>query len=819
VHAVFVARALPTGTVTFLFTDAEGSTRLLAELGAESYADALAAHREALRQAVERHAGVEVDAQGDSFFAAFPDAGEAVAAAADGQRALAGGRFKVRMAVHSGEPVLTEDGYIGLAVHRAARICAAAHGGQVLVSERTRALLDDGEELVDLGLHRLADLGEPQRLFQLGGADHPLLRSLNATNLPAQPNELMGRERELGELGALVAATRLVTLTGAGGSGKTRLALQVAAEAVRRFPDGVYWAPLAELTEPALVLPTIGTQLGARGPLSEHIDERHVLLLLDNVEHLLGAAPEMSKLLRRCPRLHLLVTSRELLRIEGEHEYPVEPLPSDAAVRLFREQAASAEPEDAVLEICRRVDCLPLAVELAAARTTLLPPAALLARLDERLPLLTAGRRDAPQRQRTLHATIAWSHELLSLAEQEGFRRVAVFAGSFDPAAAEELGCADLDVLQSLLDKSLVHSPAPGRLAMLATIREFAFGELESAGEAQVLRRRHAERLLALAESANLHAEAAGPQHHELLNHEDGNLRAALEWALLSGELELGVRLAVALEEFWVTRNPFEGMRWFGMLLRRGEQLSPRLRARALLAWGGSLFIVGRFDEAVARFEESLELYRELGDERGVGLVLQRLSEHAQWRGDLDAARSLTEESRVLLERAGFPKGELFNLGTLGRIAIDAGDHDRGLELMAESTALAVQLGYDWWEAWNLGELAEQCFLLERWDEAGHWARPALRAAHAIGERQLLVYGLALAAVLSARAGDSERAGAMWGALETEEARGPVGQWEGEREAYARHVLVAADPDFDRGRAIGRAFSLDEAVEHALSET
>jgi predicted ATPase/class 3 adenylate cyclase len=806
-------RELPTGTVTFLFTDVEGSTRLLHELGPERFANALAEHRRRLREAFARRGGVEVDTQGDAFFVAFPDAGDALAAAADGQRALRDGSIKVRMALHSGEPIVTEEGYVGMDVHRAARICSTAHGGQVVVSGRTRALVDD--ELVDLGLHRLKDLGEPERLFQMGTGAFPPLRSLNATNLPAQPSRLIGRERELEELAALVVDERLVTLTGAGGSGKTRLGLHVAAELVEEFPDGVFWAPLAAVTDPELVLPTIASNIGARGELADHIDERRTLLLLDNLEQVLGAAPYVSKLLGRCPHLHLIVTSRALLRIEGEREYVVEPLPAEDAVALFRARAPTAEPEEVVAEICRRVDCLPLAVELAAARTAILSPEALLARLKQRLPILTGGRRDAPARHRTLRATIEWSYELLDADEKELFARLAVFAGSFDAATAEDVAGAELDALQSLVDKSLVRRWASGRLGMLETIHELALERLEGSGEVDAIRRRHAEFLLALAESCNLAVDDEGPQRFGVLEHEGGNVRAALKWALAAGEVELGVRLAVALEGHWVASNPFEGMRWFPLLLESEDELGLELRARAYRAWGGATFIAGRFEEGAGEYKKSLELYRRLGDERGVGIMLHRLAIHELGR-DNARSRALCEEAGELLRRTGFRKGELETISTLGEIEFAEGNHDRGIELLQEGMAIADEVGFLWWKVASSMILADYHIKLGRLDEAERCVREGLPDTLAIGERQFLLYGLAELARVAAETGRPELAGTLWGAVETEEARGPVGQWEAEREEFATAVLAAAGPDFERGRGVGRSLTLAEVVDYAL---
>jgi class 3 adenylate cyclase len=327
---------LPSGTVTFLFTDVEGSTKLLHRLGADAYADALAEHRRLLRDAYTRHGGVEVDTQGDAFFVAFPTAAGAIAAAREATQALADGPIRVRIGVHTGTPLLGEEGYIGEDVHKGARIAAAGHGGQVLVSAATAALVG-GAQLHDLGMHRLKDLTAPERIFQLGDGEHPPLKTLHQTNLPVPATAFLGRETELAELSALLRRedARLVTLIGPGGTGKTRLALQAVAAAADEFPGGVWWVPLAALRDPSLVLPSAATALGASGDLAEHIGDKELLLLFDNFEHLLPAAGGLAELLGRCPNLKLVATSREPLHIGGEHEYAVDPLDRDDAVELF----------------------------------------------------------------------------------------------------------------------------------------------------------------------------------------------------------------------------------------------------------------------------------------------------------------------------------------------------------------------------------------------------------------------------------------------------------------------------------------------------
>jgi Adenylate and Guanylate cyclase catalytic domain len=416
-------RELPTGTVTFLFTDIEGSTRLLHELG-DAYADALAEHRKALRQAFADNGGVEVDTQGDAFFVAFARASQALAAARDGQAALGEGPISVRIGIHTGEPQATDEGYVGLDIHRAARIAAAGHGGQVVVSQATRELVP--EKLYELGKHRLKDFAEPVALYQLGDRSFPPLKTISNTNLPRPASSFVGRARETAEVvAALSNGTRLLTLTGSGGSGKTRLAVEAAGELVPNFMSGVFWVGLAPVRDAARVPAAIADTIGAQGALAEHIGERELLLLLDNLEQVVDAAPDLASLVEACPNLRMLVTSREVLRVRGEVEYPVEPLAEPEAVELFCSRAGT-QPAEAVSKLCRALDNLPLALELAAARTSVLSPGQILERLSERLDLFRGGR-DADPRQLTLRATMEWSYDLLTAEEQRLFARLAVF--------------------------------------------------------------------------------------------------------------------------------------------------------------------------------------------------------------------------------------------------------------------------------------------------------------------------------------------------------------------------------------------------------
>ncbi len=366
---------LPRGTVTLLFTDIEGSTRLLDEQP-DAYPEALAEHRRALREVFARHGGVEVDTQGDAFFVAFARASDAVAGAEDGQRALANGLVRVRMGLHTGEPTVTAEGYVGLDVHRASRIAAAGHGGQILLSQSTRDLAQR-DDVHDLGEHRLKDLATPLRIYQLGNGEFPPLRTLFASNLPVPPTPFIGRERELAGAKALLRRddVRLVTMTGAGGSGKTRLALEVGAALSEHYEHGVWWVPLSSVSNADAVMSAIGRTLGG-GSAAEAIGNRHVLLLLDNFEHVIAAAPEVATLLSGCRHMDVLVTSRERLSLQGEHLYPVEPLARKESVELFLARARAIMPDfetDARLdELCARLDDLPLAIELAAARTSLM---------------------------------------------------------------------------------------------------------------------------------------------------------------------------------------------------------------------------------------------------------------------------------------------------------------------------------------------------------------------------------------------------------------------------------------------------------------
>jgi predicted ATPase len=590
------------------------------------------------------------------------------------------------MGIHSGQPLLTDAGYVGIDVHRGARVMSAGHGGQVLVSEATYALLDTASGLRELGRHRLKDLTESQPLYQLGDDQFPPLKTLYQANLPVQPTPLVGREEELAEVLSLLSEARLVTLTGAGGSGKTRLALQVAAELVEEFKDGVWWVSLAALRDAELVEPTIAQVVGAKDGLADHLRDKQTLLLLDNFEQLLPAAPKISALLTEAPALRVIATSRERLAIAPEHEYQVPTLVPAEAVALFTARAQQLkrefEPDEHVEEICRRLDGLPLALELAAARTKVLRPEQILERLGKSLELLAVGARDAPERQRTLRATIDWSYELLSDDEKEVFRRLAVFAGSFDLEAAEEVCDPDLDAIASLVDKSLLRQTVEGRFFMLATIREYAAQRLVEGDDAEELRRRHADRTLRV-------AEAARARHHEgyavlQTEHDDG--RAALDFLAESGEPELALRLAIAFGDFWFVRGHLrEGDRRMQAAIAESVGVRADLRVVALTRAASLARSMGDADRAEHDATAALELAQALGDHVAVAAALRELGEAMVARKDYRRAFSLYEEALEVGGRAG----EVPALTNLADVALAAGELEQAIAYSAEAAEAA----------------------------------------------------------------------------------------------------------------------------------
>jgi predicted ATPase/class 3 adenylate cyclase len=670
----------PTGTVTFVFTDIEGSTALLRELGAEAYLGVLGEHRRILRGAFSEHDGYEAGEEGDAFFFAFASAEEAVAAVSEGVAQLADGPVRIRVGVHTGEPLLDPPSYVGEDVHLAARVMNAGHGGQVLLSGRTRELVE--VEVRELGRHGLKDFPEAVALFQLGTERFPPLRTISNTNLPRPASSFVGRERELTEVVSLVHDDRgrLVTLLGPGGTGKTRLALESAAELVSDFGAGVFWVGLAAVRDPALVMDTVAETLGAKQPLADHVGDRELLIVLDNLEQVVAAAPDLSALLRACPNLRMVTTSRELLRVEGEVAYSVMSLADEEAVELFCARSG-VEPSEAIAELCRRLDNLPLAVELAAARVSVLSPEQILGRLPQRLDLLRGGR-DADPRQETLRSTIAWSADLLAEDEKQLFARLAVFSDGCTLEAAEQVADAQLDTLQALIEKSLLRRRGE-RFWMLETIREFAGDLLAEIDQADPVADRLAEFFLAMAERAYDEQFDPGADGLEHLTAEQGNLRAALDhWR--ERDAARFCELAAALGWYWQARaESAEATRRLSDAIALAAG-SKRALARALRAAAN----ISSPDESVPGKLELLErsgaLWLELGDEQEWGETLRIKGYILVAAGDYTTARFVFEETLELARRLDDPLLITRTLRGICQVLVAVGDAEWAQPLAEE---------------------------------------------------------------------------------------------------------------------------------------
>jgi predicted ATPase/DNA-binding SARP family transcriptional activator len=782
-------RIFPEGTVTFLFTDIEGSTRLWEEQP-EAMQAALARHDALLRQAIEARAGWVFKTLGDQFCAAFATAPDALAAAVEAQRALAvdGGdgvsapvidgpapagssrhpvtpspiiRLRVRMALYTGAVEVRDSDYFGPPLNRVARLLDAAHGGQILLALSTAELVRDqllaDVALRDLGLYRLPDLVRPEQIFQLIApdlpADFPPLQTLEVFrhNLPLQHSRFIGREQELAQVQRLLASHRLVTLTGAGGCGKTRMALQVAAELLAEYPDGVWLVELASLTDPTLLPQSVAAVLDIQeqpgrsmlATLTSALRSKRLLLLLDNCEHLVEACASLAdSLLQGCPILQILATSREALSIKGEMPYrvpslstpdperlpPLEQLASFDAVRLFLDRVLPHQPEfrltegnaTAVARICQQLDGIPLAIELAAARMRALSVQTLAERLDDRFRLLTRGSRTALPRHQTLRALIDWSYQLLSEAEQGLLRRLSVFTGGWTLEAAEAV-CADedtepwevVDLLTGLVDKSLVlyqERDGAGRYRLLETVRQYAGDRLLEAGETAGMRRRHGAWYLRATEETRSPCEPLDVAWMDLLEQEHDNVRAALEWSQAGAEdAELAFRWAAALFEFWQVRGYWsEGRaRLEAMVSRPDATGRTAARAEALWALGALTSYQGDYAAAQPVFEEALTIRRELSDQAGAALALASLGNIALRQGNHGAACSLFEESLAIRRKLGQRWWEAGCLYGLGLVAETEGDYTGARSHYEEADAIDREHGVRGGAAFrSLGELA-----------------------------------------------------------------------------------------------------------------
>lgn len=673
----------PSGEVTLVFSDIEGSTKLLEELGTERYREALAEHRRVVREAYGRYSGYEVDYEGDAFFYTFASAPDAVAAVSAAMAGLASGPIRIRVGIHTGSPEPDPPKYVGMDVHMAARIMSSGHGGQVVISPTTAKLLD--LDLVELGEHRLKDIADPVPLYQLGEGSFPPLKTISNTNLPRPASSFLGREAELeAVLSRIREGARLVTLTGPGGTGKTRLALEGATSLVGDYKAGVFWVGLAALRDPALVTETIAQTLGAKDGLVGHIADREMLLLLDNLEQVVDAAPDLSSLLHACANLTLLVTSRELLRIQGEVEYAVPPLAQPEAVSLFCARSG-LEPSEEIAELCARLDSLPLAVELAAARTKALSPAQILDRLTQRLDLLKGGR-DADPRQQTLRATIEWSYDLLSNDEQRLFARLSVFAGGCTLDAAEEVADADLDVLQSLVEKSLLRFTEE-RFWMLETIREYAGERLAETNEVALRRERHAQWILVLAETARDQMDVLSRSDVVIrLERELANVRTALSWLREAERPSDELRVLRALSKFWLSRDHLaEGEAVLQEALTRIPDDGSELRLRMDLDLGEIKLRRGKPREARPSVERWLERARGEDDAGEIAYALSTLASISMSEADFRASVELLEEALAVARLLDDGKVRAYVAGNLGYALSGVGRYERAASFCRES--------------------------------------------------------------------------------------------------------------------------------------
>ena len=835
---------LPEGTVTLLFTDIEGSTQLLRKLG-PLYAGVQERHRHLLRDAFTRFHGREVDTQGDAFMVAFQGALDAVNAAAEMQRRLTaepwpdGAKVRVRMGMHTGQPERRSEGYVGIDVVRAARICAVAYGCQVVISEATRVLVvGAGIETIDLGVYALKDFPGPERLFQLVAPglerDFPALRTPFATNLPAKLTPLVGRGPELAAVAALLTGgeTRVVTLTGTGGAGKSRLALEAARNALPDFHDGVYLVSLAPITDPDLVLAEIARVLGVRDStarprvetLADAVRGKRILLVIDNFEQVSNAANDLGLLMQRAPDLVVLATSRGSLRISGEQVVAVGPLPDDDAITLFLERASAADPTfreaDAdraiVSQICNRVDRLPLAIELAAARTPTLGLGELLRRLDHALGILTGGLRDAPARQQTLRATIDWSYQLLNPPQRALFASLAVFRGGATLDAIEAV-CGQvsenlIDDLAELVDKGLLRretvAGADPRLQMLATVREYASELLGADPAADELRERHAAFVAELSD----HAESGLEGDDQaawlgVVERDLDNVRAALEFAFDSGRTALGLRILSSLGRFWRAHGHVtEARRW----LSQGLSLPGDLPAgvHAFATWTAARQAMAQHDydaaaplvrEAIALFRESghdrevvfslceladIELIHDevdragaladeagnaaaaLGDARTISAVVQLKASVAEARGEYGLAQELFTEALGLRRTLGDRLLVVDSAFNLGAAAFAAGDHEHAQKAIEECLALSRELGDALHEAAALCLLGEVALLDGAVERADGLLRESLEIYAGLPDDRASAECLLGLAGVRASTGRFDEAARLWGAAD-----------------------------------------------------
>ena len=905
---------LPSGTLTFLFTDIEGSTRLW-ERCPEAMRLALARHDALLRAVIERHHGYVFKTVGDAFCAAFPTAPDALNAALEAHLALLEqtwaetGPIRVRMGLHTGIAQERDNDYFGPTLNRVARLQGIGHGQQTLLSQATYELIDAcpvGASLSDLGLHRLKDLAAPEHVWQLLHPSlpqaFPPLKSLDylPTNLPEQLTSFIGREKEMAEIKALLDKTRLLTLAGSGGTGKTRLALQTAAEVLEQQPDGVWLVELASLSDPALVAQTVAGALAIREAPGEPITEtllsalkdKQMLLVLDNCEHLLDASARLvDALLRSCPKVSVLASSREALGIAGERAYRVPSLSAPdlkqvytpdsvskyESVRLFIDRAVAARSDftvtsqnaPALASVCHRLDGIPLAIELAAARVRAMPLEQIEARLDSRFRLLTGGSRTALPRQQTLRALIDWSYDLLDDQERALLCRLSVFAGGWRLEAAETVCAGEgfeewevLDVLTSLVDKSLVvfeERGEKGWFRLLETVRQYARDRLVESGESDTIRGRHRDYFLALAEESEPKLTGAEQgEWFQRLEEEHENLRAALDWSLTEAESSECLRLCGALQRFWWKRGYLsEGWKWcLEALNKAGASDRTPERAKALYAAGtmainlgdtasaqdlcveslsirmeigdrpgmaGSLIGLGsvaarrgELPEARTRYEEGLQIFREIGERRGIAMALNNLGTVAADQGDKTATRGYYEEGLLLYREIGDRSGVAMALHNLGTAALEQGDYTAARAYFEEGLAIRREIGDEMGIADSLFGLGNVAFHQGDYASMRAYDAESLAIFDKIGDVAGIVYSLEAFAHLAAKENRPEQAAVLWGAAERlrEEIGYPMPP--ADREPYDHAVAAArqalGEEPFSVAWGTGRTFNKEQAI-------
>jgi predicted ATPase/class 3 adenylate cyclase len=865
---------LPTGTVTFLFTDIEGSTRLLQELGPDRFQGVQADHDAIVRAAIAEGAGVVVRTEGDAFVAAFSTAAEALRAAVSAQRRLDGTQVRVRMGLHTGQGRLGGTDYVGIDVHRAARVAAAAHGGQILLSETTKSLVDrdlpDGAAIRDLGLHRLKDIDQAEHLFDVVIEGHPsefpppVTLDARPNNLPRRLTSFVGRRQEIRTTAQLLSDHRLVTLTGAGGTGKTRLALEVSEELLPSFADGAFFVDLTPLSDPGQVCPAICEAVGIKeepgsdlvDTLVERLSRRQLLLILDNFEHLLEEAPLVDRVLAGAPNVRALVTSRAPLGLYGEQELPVPPLaaPIDGAssdleslsrieaVALFVDRARASRPDfalteangAAVAETCTRLDGLPLAIELAASRIKVLSPDAILSRLRHSLDVLAAGARNIPERQRTLRGAIEWSYGLLDEPERRLFARLSVFVGGADLEAAEtvanpdrELGHDLFDGLVSLVDNSLVRQTeteaGEPRFGMLETIREYARERCDLEWDGEATRRRHANHFLALAEASEPHLTGQDQVTWlDRLDRDHENIQTALRWAMDEGEADRGMRAAASVWRFWHLRGHVAtGLAWLERLLGSpGGRTADRAKAED--AAGSLSYWRSNVPETERHYREALAIYRELGDRHGIARATYDLAFVPLLRGSgLEEGERLLSDAIALYQELGDADGVAKAKGDMGLILMLRGDYLGALPVLEDFLSLARRRGDSFSLSDGLIRVADAHRGLGDLDRARRGYLQALDVTERANTPGGVAAVLQLMASVDADRGDHQRAMRLYGAgmaiaesigdtdviVAPYEFADPVGD--------ARKTI--GDEATDRALAEGRAMSVEEALAYARS--